>query len=115
SFGEQPLVEVSFDRGERVRVTPEHEWWAMDADARSGGGWRSADRRVTTMELERAPVGRVSEAPELDRDGLRHGIVFGDGHLRRERGYAQVLLQPHKAELASFFDAAPIEVEHFPG
>jgi hypothetical protein len=103
SFGRQPLLRVTFDGGEVEEMTPDHRWWQEDGT------------RVTTVELERAPLVRTAELPELDPVGVRHGIVFGDGHVYGRRHYSAVRLQPHKAELAEWFAAGPVAVEHYPG
>jgi hypothetical protein len=66
------------------------------------------DSRITTVEVDAVPIVRWAHAPNLDLEGIRHGIVFGDGNLRKNRGWSRILLQPHKAELARFFSNDPI-------
>jgi hypothetical protein len=121
SFGVQPLGTLRLARGGRrggsrdeveLRVTPDHRWWAMEGNPHDG--WRSSERRVTTVEVDRVPLARM-DPPDVDPEGVRHGIVYSDGYLRRERGYCVVRLQPHKASLTRFFDNAPRPVEHYPG
>ncbi|HTE60144.1 MAG TPA: Hint domain-containing protein, partial [Solirubrobacteraceae bacterium] len=112
SFGRQPLVRVVFDDGTVVRATPDHRWWRMAGRGREG--WHQTAERITTMELDRAPLVTSNESA-LDPEGIRHGVVFGDGFVRRDRGWSMVRLQPHKAELARFFDNSPRSVEHLPG
>jgi hypothetical protein len=112
-FGRQPLVRVTFDGGETVDVTPDHRWWKMKRDRNQG--WSQTDERVTTVELVRAPLTRMAKSPELDPQGVRHGIVYGDGHIYGRRNYSMVRLQPRKAELATWFGHTPVAIEHYPG
>ena len=68
-FGEQELHRVIFSNGDQVDATWDHRWWQLDGS------------RVTTGELESVPFGVATDLPELDPEGVRHGIVYGDGTL----------------------------------
>jgi hypothetical protein len=88
SFGVQPLLRVRFDSGDEVLVTPDHRWWQAD------GG------RITTVELERAPLAQHAKLPTISSDGIRHGFTFGDGWRRNDRGTCVARFMPHDREIA---------------
>lgn len=114
SFGRQKLYRIKFDDGSMARATAGHLWWQMEKDRRNDG-WKQTDHRIPTLEVDRVPITSFAEFPEVNPAGVRHGVVFGDGYLCKERGYCVVTLQPHKAELASWFDDDPVPVQHYPG
>jgi ribonucleoside-diphosphate reductase alpha chain len=78
SFGVQRLYNVRFKNGDVVAATAGHRWWQADGT------------RVTTPELDRVPLTLPAEFPQIDEEGLRHGIVFGDGNLTNSGRYAEV-------------------------
>jgi hypothetical protein len=73
AFGEQELYRVTFANGDQVLATANHEWWQVDGT------------KVTTLDLEEVPFTVVASLPELDEEGIRHGIIYGDGHVIRHR------------------------------
>jgi len=85
SFGRQPLVRVRFDDGSEVRATADHRWWLMERDSYTQG-WYQTNDRITTTELERAPVTVPAVDCEIDDEGVRHGFTYGGGwpHMYRE-------------------------------
>lgn len=93
SFGTQPLLRVTFDDGHVVRVTPDHRWWQEDGS------------RVTTVELQRAPRTTPDWEMRMSREAIRHGLTFGDGWLRTDRGHCVYRAMPHEAELADYFSS----------
>lgn len=93
SFGEQELMKVTLTNGDVLYATEGHRWWMEN------------DERVTTAELEHIPFGRAVVDPELDAEGVRHGIIFGDGHLVKDRYSQIVFVNPAKDEsLVDWFD-----------
>lgn len=114
SFGMQPLLRVTFSGGEIVEATPDHRWWRLEQDRRNDG-WVQSDERITTAEMDRAPLVQHASLPILAAEGVRHGVVYGDGHIYGRRNWSMVRLQPHKALLASWFDAEMRLVKHYPG
>ncbi|MGH2899680.1 MAG: hypothetical protein ACRDMZ_13490, partial [Solirubrobacteraceae bacterium] len=102
SFGAQPLVRVTFDDGSVVRATPDHRWWTVRRDRR--GRWVQTNERVTTMELDRAPLAMFDETPGIDPEGVRHGYTYGDGWLRRDRGTCVARIMPQDAGVAAYFE-----------
>lgn len=67
SFGEQEIYRVTFSNGDVVETTANHRWWQHDGT------------RVTTEELDYVPFGVAMSMPSMSNEGIRHGIVFGDG------------------------------------
>lgn len=111
-FGRATLLHVSLQRGgERrvIRATPDHLWFAADADR--------VTRRVTTAALRPG----MSLGAVIPRDNLRQshlspfgvaaGVVFGDGskaNLRGGTNGAYVDLWGSKdAQLLPYFNGAP--------
>lgn len=83
-FGEQRLWRVTFRNGDEVLATADHEWVVRDAPVvRRGAG----AERVRTIDLVGRHVPIICRAAfaydeESYREGVRHGLVFGDGTLR---------------------------------
>ena len=99
SFGVQPLQTLTLSRNgltKTLRATSEHRWFIR--------GRKSA---VTTAELRpghrlEAVLPQRPRDWRMDPEGIRHGIVFGDGSV--QRGYGHVHLHGRKdAALAAFF------------
>jgi len=95
SYGRQALVPVTFGQKggatQMIRSTPNHRW---------------ITRRgvVTTSELRRGDkIAKVySPKPEASVEGIRHGIIYGDG--TTQHGKFFVDLVGEKAELSRYFD-----------
>ncbi len=113
SFGRQPLMRMLLDDGTTIEATANHRWWKMQRNPRLGG-WRMTDERLATTVVDRVPIVRFSSMPTFAPTAVAHGIVYGDGYLRKNRDYCVVRLQAHKAELACWFDATPVAVKHYP-
>lgn len=93
-FGEQELLNVEFENGASVEATEGHLWWQKDGS------------RVSTADLESVPFSVPAEFPEEDPEGVRHGIVFGDGHLIRNKYSQIVFVNPEKDQsLVDWFDS----------
>lgn len=72
SYGIQRLHRVTLENGDEIHATAAHEWLV----SRQGGGLDV----VTTLQLNGRHIPMQPPAkPELDRRGVAHGIVFGDG------------------------------------
>jgi hypothetical protein len=97
SYGHQQLWEVHTDDGV-LFATAEHEWITDGV------------RRKQTKDLKGSSIPRVASAerPKQNADfweGVRHGIVFGDGTLSNEGRQAHVILHTaEKQELAKYFE-----------
>lgn len=68
-FGEQDLLKLTLENDDEIFVTENHRWWQSDGS------------RVTTNELKEVMLLEPKMDIELDEIGIRHGIIFGDGHL----------------------------------
>lgn len=106
-FGEQPLLRVTLKRNKQlkvVRATAHHDWLL------TAGPDRDQLRRVKTTDLrpgQRLPHLRAPRAlVDPNHDGIRMGVVFGDGYIARSRATAQgqVTLWGPKMDLAKYFD-----------
>lgn len=109
SFGVQKLYKVSFHNRTSVYATADHRWWQEDGT------------RVVTSQLETVPLVRMKKFPDLDEEGIRHGICYGDGTTVREMKTDRlVLCTEQKRELAGFFPQeakelqAGLTVNHIP-
>ncbi len=97
SYGQQQLWQVTLANGTIIYATAEHQWVA---NKEKGG-----TERVFTRDLagRNIPI-NARPAPEYSEDfaeGVRHGIVYGDG--TTQYGKAHVCLFGEKEELASWF------------
>lgn len=110
SYGVQKLYEVELAHGEKLLATAEHEWPVIDTNQRR--------QKVTTLELKnKFLIRNAAPRPERDAeyyDGLRHGIVFGDGTLSNEGRQAHVLFYRtgKKQELTRFFEESYTVTPH---
>lgn len=92
-FGSQMLYEVTFSNGCTVQATAGHRWWQRDGS------------RVTTEELVEVPLAAHAELPQVAAEGVRHGIIYGDGTLTNKGRYSGVtFFTDKKAELAACFE-----------
>lgn len=88
-FGEQEIFEMTLENGVTFRTTEGHLWIQPDGS------------RVKTIEAQEVML--MKPAPiEASVEGIRHGIIFGDGHLVKGR-YSQVCLIGKKQELSKYF------------
>lgn len=106
SFGNQPLMRVSMRHwnGGRpgnftsdVIVTADHRWILRDGTETTS--LKVGDKLISGESLL-IPC-------DLDQDAIRHGIIYGDGTLTRQKGvaYAQIRLCGRKAALKEqYFD-----------
>ncbi len=97
SYGQQQLWQVTLSNGTILHATAEHEWVVN----KEKGGME----RVFTRDLaDRTIPVNARPVPEYDADfaeGVRHGIVYGDGSV--QYGKAHVCLFGEKEELADWF------------
>lgn len=106
SFGWQPLLRVQFDDGSVIRATPDHLWYPAVGTKHDGYN-QQGDQRVTTVELERAPLTRHAIEPVVSEEGIRHGFVYGDGWRRNDRGTCEARFMPKDEEVVAYFRGAP--------
>lgn len=111
SFGKQQLWEVHTDDGVMF-ATAEHEWIVVDKNK------RASTKRVSTKALKGKSIPRVVAArPEQNNEfweGVRHGIVYGDGTLSNEGKQAHVILYTkEKRVLAKFFEGHATITPHY--
>ena len=84
-FGEQELYIVRFSNGLQVKTTANHLWWQEDGT------------RVSTLNLQEVPFSLAASMPDLDPEGVRHGIIYGDGFLSNEGRYSKIVfVNPEK-------------------
>jgi DNA primase len=101
SYGVQRLHKIELSRNgvkKTLYATAKHRWFTL---------WRKG--AVTTDELPvRSPLESVLPLRRnkwrLDHEGIRHGIVFGDGSVQKH--YGTVNLQGPKMELGKWFPDA---------
>lgn len=95
SFGKQKVHDLKFTNGDVVKCTLNHRWWLEDGS------------RVTTVELDKVPLCKFADVPDLDEEGIRHGVVFGDGTTQKTVATDRlVLCAEHKRPLVSYFSEA---------
>jgi len=103
SFGQQVLQRITFSNRTSVRATAGHAWYSCDGE------------RTTIDKLDRVPFNRMRTMPETDEEGIRHGIVFGDGSTMERNLHSWVQLIGHKQELARYFKDEEVAVPMFGG
>ena len=103
AYGRQKLYKITIGRN---RVEKE-------IFATSGHRWFVRGRKSATTTLDLKPGHRLAAAFPLVRavrpsvEGIRHGIVFGDGTTDQRNGYCLVNLHMEKRELGCYFDGLP--------
>lgn len=99
-FEDQRLFKIQFEDGRSCLATENHRWWQEDGS------------RITTLHLKEVPYSFNNESISLDEEGIRHGIIYGDGSLdTKSKTYSYVVLVPEKKkELAKFFKSEIKEV-----
>lgn len=92
NFGKQQLNKITFKDGRVEYATPNHRWWQLD------------QTRVTTTDLKKVPYSKPHKE-DIDPEGIRHGIIFGDGQLdTKTKKYTYIVINnKKKEELTSFF------------
>lgn len=109
SYGQQRLWEVHTDDGV-LFATEEHRWLVQST--------KGAElREVVTKQLKGKRVPRVvAPRPAQDSsfwEGVRHGVIFGDGTLSNEGQQAHVcLVSQEKRYLARYFEAHATITSH---
>jgi ribonucleoside-diphosphate reductase alpha chain len=98
-FGVQTLYKMTLSNGDEFLTTEDHLWIQPDGS------------RVTTKEVKRVMLTQGDTSIALDPEGIRHGIIFGDGYKNPKTGYTEiVIVNPKKEVLASYFENKEIEV-----
>lgn len=96
SYGKQELYEVMLENGEAIKATAGHEWYYPGSNGL---------KKTNTLNLEGKRIPIVKKRKKLDDEdlieGIRHGIVYGDG--TTQHGEANVKLFGNKVELVRFF------------
>ena len=100
SFGKQELLKLTLSNGEEILTTANHLWIQPDGN------------RVKTTELKKVMLSEVKEMPSMDPEGIRHGIIYGDGYKHPNTGYTEiVIVNPKKDEhLVSYFENKEVEI-----
>lgn len=96
-FGEQEIVDLYLSNGLKIRTTEGHLWIQPDGS------------RVTTENLSEVMLSKYQEV-SIDEEGIRHGIMFGDGHLVKGRYSQLYLCGDKKQELHKWFENTPVAV-----
>lgn len=101
SFGKQQLYKMILSNGDEFLTTANHLWIQPDGS------------RLKTSEVKRVMLTEGDTNLELDKEGIRHGIIFGDGYKHPKTGYTEiVIVNPKKDEhLVSYFDDKEVEIE----
>lgn len=99
SFGIQPLMEVTLARkkfSKTVRATPEHRWFLK----RINGPVLTKDLKPGSY-LESCVASKGYN--DIEVEGIRHGLIFGDGTVCR-KDYGHINLHQGKMELGRYFE-----------
>lgn len=97
AFGVQPLQKITLTDGREILATENHRWWQENGN------------RITTKELKEVPIAPAAPVMKINEEGIRHGIVFGDGQLdHKTQSYTYVILIGNKEELHEYFSDQPI-------
>jgi len=102
SYGVQPLYEVEFSDGRKVRTTAEHQWEIKNMAGKI--------ERKTTAELrknhriERTVASRPEKNAEY-ASGVRHGFIYGDGSLSsRNKGSTALFCGKKDQAMVQYFE-----------
>lgn len=109
SFGQQQLWEIRLRRDGRektIRTTSNHRWLLDPRIAATLSPRVLVEKTTEELIKGDALATEVGEAYEgiLDLEGIRAGIVYGDGSRSGSKTRSSVQLYGVKRELASFFD-----------
>lgn len=92
NFGKKRLLAMLLSNGDVVHATADHRWWQEDGT------------RETTLNISTIPFS-VTEHTRLDPEGIRHGIVYGDGYVHSNKKWSLVkLCTEEKQSLTKYFD-----------
>jgi len=84
SYGRQELYEVFFENGETLFATAEHEW--VVSKPQGYEKVKTTELKGRRIPQQADPVKPVNE--EEFREGIRHGLTFGDGCLYMKHKHA---------------------------
>lgn len=100
TFGEQELMELTFKNGDVIEATGNHRWWTTKEGA-----------RVTSEEVSRVPLTQMKNLPDLDQEGIRHGIIYGDGQVTNRGNHSEmIIVSDKKYPLTRYFEDKEVEV-----
>lgn len=99
SFGIQNLFRMILSNGDEFLTTEDHLWIQPDGT------------RIKTKDVKRVMLTSGTDL-SLDKEGIRHGIIYGDGYKHPKTGYTEiVIVNPKKDEyLASYFEDKEVEI-----
>lgn len=112
NYGKQELMKVSLGNGEVIYATPDHDWLVTTKKT------RLAVIRTKNLEGHRIPQvkGKRPERNGDYEDGVRHGIIFGDGsRYGRQKANTQANLFGKKMELGRFFSESDASEKAYGG
>lgn len=98
SYGEQELWEVTLSNGDVLRATADHRWFVTNT---RGGNDVAVTRDLRGRHIPINPGPRPARDEDF-AEGVRHGIVFGDGSVQGSSSH--VCLFGEKEALARWFE-----------
>lgn len=100
SFGEQYLYKMTLSNGDEFLTTANHLWIQPDGS------------RIDSLNVKRVMLTNGDPTISLDPEGIRHGIIFGDGYKHPKTGYTEIIIvNPKKDEsLVSYFENKEVEI-----
>ena len=111
NFGKQPIYKLTFNNGSEYLVTANHRWvvdtksqWATAA----GELKKTTKRKIkTTLDLKKSdliPYEVAQDERKIDREGIQHGFIFGDGSYYNDKKQSAANLCGLKKEyMAEYF------------
>lgn len=88
NYGEQELFTITLENGDTLEATAGHEWLVTQG--------KPKHKRVTTLDLvgRRIPMQHIADSFDYQeeewQEGVRHGLVYGDGWLYLDGRYTMV-------------------------
>ena len=116
-FGTQKVYSIEFMNGDKFTVTGNHRWLVRRASHWNG---RTYEKYMfkTTLELnshDYIPYVK-NEDIDMDREGIIHGFIYGDGNYYNSYRYSQANLCGFKKEyMFEYFDDAKHIIEQTNG
>jgi hypothetical protein len=100
SFGIQNLYRMILSNGDEFLTTENHLWIQPDGS------------RIPTKNVKRVMLTQGDVKLELDIEGIRHGIIYGDGYKHPKSGYTEiVIVNPKKMNIwTSYFEDKEVEI-----
>ncbi len=100
SFGIQDLHRMILSNGDEFLTTENHLWIQPDGS------------RLKTKDVKRVMLTEGNVNIDLDQEGIRHGIIYGDGYKHPKTGYTEiVIVNPKKDQhLVSYFENKEVEI-----